>query len=250
MIKRNILNFYTIISAIFIIYGLGLFIFDNNAFGNRIVLLLGFIFIFFDIQRKYFKSNKYMKWLKILITIGLIITAGLMLFITFKINVPSSDETEDIVIVLGSYLNGSEVPDTLKERLDTCIEYYNKNPKADIIVSGGQGFSEDVTEASAMEKYLIEHNIPKEKIIQEDKSSSTYENFLFSKKILEEKYASIKDLKIAFITNHFHCYRSYNLAKNAGLEVYCKSAKDDFKTAFPAYLREAAAVIKLWVLGI
>ena len=54
-----------------------------------------------------------------------------------------------------------------------------------IIVSGGRGRGEDITEASAMKDYLVSKGINKDMIIMEDKSKTTKENFDFSKKIIE-----------------------------------------------------------------
>ena len=50
------------------------------------------------------------------------------------------------------------------------------------------GVHEEDTEAEAMKKYLMEHGIPAERIIEEDRSTDTFENMKFSKeKILEIK---------------------------------------------------------------
>jgi uncharacterized SAM-binding protein YcdF (DUF218 family) len=57
-----------------------------------------------------------------------------------------------------------------------------------LIVSGGQGRQENIAEALAMGRYLTEKGVPAEQIFKEEKSTSTYENFLFSKDILEQKF--------------------------------------------------------------
>ncbi len=65
-----------------------------------------------------------------------------------------------------------------------------------------------------MERYLTEHGIPKEKILKEDRSTSTEENFEFSKEILDSCFED--DYTIAYITNDFHTYRSGCRAKAVG----------------------------------
>ena len=92
---------------------------------------------------------------------------------------------EDAVIVLGAGLRGENLSLILRNRLDAAVEYYNENPEAVIVVSGGQGPDEDIPEAEAMERYLYEQGVPLNKIIKEDKSTSTEENFKFSKELLE-----------------------------------------------------------------
>ncbi len=47
------------------------------------------------------------------------------------------------------------------QRLEAAIAYYERNPKVLLVVSGGQGPQEDISEALAMERYLIERGIPR-----------------------------------------------------------------------------------------
>jgi len=242
-------SFFNILSIIFIIYGIGLFILSGYTVGTLMIFCLGAVFFFFDFSKRRLEKNKIAFAAKIIITIGLLIIAGLIIFIIFSAGVFPSDKNEDAVIVLGCGLDGSEVSDTLKKRLDACVDYIGENSKAVIVVSGGQGLFEEIPEAVAMEKYLVENGV-KNKIIKEANSSSTYENFVNSKKLLDDYFKEKNaDYKTAFITNRFHCYRAYNLAKNAGMSVSCFPAGDEWKSAFPSYLRETLAVIKLWLIG-
>ena len=90
----------------------------------------------------------------------------------------------DYTIILGAGLDGAQVSTRLKKRLD---EAYNALNSIDvpIIVSGGQGPDELVTEAYAMSEYLIEKGIKRERLILEDQSTSTQENLLFSSKYIQ-----------------------------------------------------------------
>ncbi len=250
MIRNFKFTPFSVISLIFFVYGIALFVFGGYNVGNLMVFCLGGVFLFFYLCGTKFQKNKFTAVLIIIFWAGILLLIVLMSFIAFTFGVPLSDKSDDAVIVLGCGLQGSEVSDTLKKRLDACVEYFQENPGVVIVVSGGQGPFEEVTEAYAMEKYLIERNVPKERIMQESESSSTYENFFYSKRILDDFFEGEKNnYKTVFITNRFHCYRSYNLAKNAGIQTVCYPADDEWKSAFPSYLRETLAVIKLWVLG-
>lgn len=155
---------------------------------------------------------------------------------------------EDAVIVLGAGLHGDTVTFPLKMRLDTALEYYRKNPGAVIVVSGGMGSGETVTEAYAMEKYLLKNGVNKESIIKEEAATSTSENIRFSKKLLDERLG--ENYNTVIVTNGFHMYRSMLIAKaelsgdiahmHAGLQWY---------NTIPCYLRESLAVIKTWIFG-
>src|SRR5699024_8835907 len=110
-----------------------------------------------------------------------IISAAVVAFYGRRDN---SSYDEDVIIVLGCGIRGDMVSDQLARRLDAAIRYHTQNPDAMILVSGGQGPQESVTEALAMETYLIAGGIPSDKIIKEESSTSTYSNLLFSKEIL------------------------------------------------------------------
>lgn len=91
----------------------------------------------------------------------------------------------DYIIVHGAgLLNGERVSPLLAGRLNKGIEVFESSGrKAKIIVSGGQGSDENISEAEAMKKYLLEKAISEHDIIMEDRSTTTLENMMFSKKI-------------------------------------------------------------------
>lgn len=178
----------------------------------------------------------------IFILIIILISAALAVYgrkdnVTFK---------EDAVIVLGKGLDGEKVPINLANRLDKAIEYHKKNPSALIIVSGGNVKSENLTEAQAMYDYLLSKGIPQDIIIKEDKSKTTYENFVFSTEILKEKFG--EDYSAAFVSNSFHIWRAERLAKSLGINVTHLGAGIEWYTIPANYLREISVIFGLYVL--
>lgn len=153
---------------------------------------------------------------------------------------------EDAVVVLGSGIRGELLTVGLKNRLDRAVEIYSDNPDVTIIVSGGQGPQEDITEALAMERYLLRCGVDSEKIIKEEKATSTYENFVYSKQILDGLFGDEYD--VAFVTNEYHIYRAGSLAKIAGLaDVTHAHSNTVWYTVIPSCIRECMAVVKLWI---
>lgn len=152
---------------------------------------------------------------------------------------------EDAIIVLGAGVHGQKVTTPLARRLDAALAYFQKNPRVIIVVSGGQGPQEDIPEAQAMELYLIARGVPAAQIIKEDKSTSTYENFAFSDKLLRQKFPD--GYAAAFITNKFHVYRADRIARSEGVVARHIGAPLDWYVAPSAYLREMMAVFKFWL---
>ncbi|MHB8062564.1 MAG: YdcF family protein [Ruminiclostridium sp.] len=206
-------------------------------------IILGIIFT---------KSGLYKKNLKFYNRVGKVI---LGLFIVWMISfvivvtviltsaISNQNERVDSVIVLGAGLKGETPTLVLLERLNYTIEYLNKNPDTKAIVSGGQGFGETITEAEGMKRYLVSHGISEDMIIKEEKSTSTYENMIFSKKLYERTIGK-KLRKVMIITNDFHMFRSKLLARRAGLEPYGISSATPWYIYPNVFLREYLAVFK------
>jgi len=161
----------------------------------------------------------------------------------------SGSDTEreaDYLIILGSGLNGEEPSLTLQERLYKGIEYLDKYTKTKVIVSGGQGRGERITEAEAMKRFLIDKGIDEDRIIKEDKATSTMENFVFSKELIIADGGSEKSV-IAIITNDFHIMRSKMLARRNGIEPYAISCRTPLLVLPNCYIREYFAVGKSYL---
>ena len=148
----------------------------------------------------------------------------------------------DYVIIHGSgLLRGREVSKLLADRIDKAIEVYEKDPTPPILIpSGGKGRDEEISEAEAMEQYLIEHGIPKDHIIKEDRSTTTRENLAFSKKIIDERDA---DPYVALVTSNYHVYRALSLCDDIDLECTGIGAHVARYYWPSALLREFAAIM-------
>lgn len=117
----------------------------------------------------------------------------------------------DYIIVLGSQVKEDGPSRVLMYRLDAAADCLAEDPYVRCIVTGGQGYNEPFTEAEGMERYLIEKGIPAERIIKEDRATTTYENLLFSEAFLDKE----KDA-IGILTNNFHLRRSLCIARKLG----------------------------------
>lgn len=167
----------------------------------------------------------------------------LSIFLAFYGSRDNSSYDEDAVIVLGYGIKRDKLPEMLKNRLDKTVEYHAKNPDAIIIVSGGRGNEIKASEAAVMEEYLVSKGVSAEKIIKEDNSRTTVENFKFSTDILNEKYGSNRS--VALITNVFHIYRSEKYAKAAGINIRRIGAKTVWYDIPRIYIREVAMVVHM-----
>ena len=124
----------------------------------------------------------------------------------------------DFIIILGCWLGeDGKITPLLRGRVECAIEFADKQEKltgkkAIFITSGGKGSDEKMSESAAMKQCLIENGIPEDRIIEEDQSTTTVENMVFSKKKI---LAIKKDAKIAYATTGYHVFRSGIFAGHA-----------------------------------
>ena len=221
----------------------------NMTFGIVLTVLLGIFLICWGVFYKkiaVLTQKGVGKAIKIAVISLLCVEFAFVVFIAGYGRTDTATFDEDCVIVLGAGIRGEWVTYPLKTRLDRAVEYSKKNPDAVIVVSGGQGFGEIVTEAYAMEKYLLSQGVPEDKIIKEEKATSTRENMRFSKVILDELFD--REYKTVIITNNFHTYRGVTYARMEGLgEVTHLGGGIKWYNIIPSYIRESLAILRLWV---
>lgn len=249
--NKIITSFIVLLGAIITIYGVILCVMSNLNLGVFLVILCG-IFVLctglFYKKLKKFTNINFFRTINIIFIIFFCAELSLISIIAFYGRVDTVNYKEDAIIVLGAGIRGEQVTLPLKLRLDKAIEYHSNNPDALIVVTGGKGFQETVTEAFAMERYLIENGIDKSKIIKEEKAASTEENMKYSKEILDSLFDD--EYSVVIITNNFHVYRGINYAKRTGFQnVTHLHAGLQWYNLMPCYLRESLAVVKMLVLG-
>lgn len=101
------------------------------------------------------------------------------------------------------------------ERIRAAHTFLQEHPDTKCILSGGQGSSENISEAEAMHTWLVNNGIDPARLYLEDQSTSTKENLSFSKKIIEENNLNPD---IVIITSGFHEYRAGLIADTLGMK--------------------------------
>lgn len=159
--------------------------------------------------------------------------------------IPDKSGEADCIIVLGAQVRGRRITNSLKRRLDAALEYLGEHPHTRVIVSGGQGKGEDIPEAEAMAEYLISNGVDPCRIIREDQSTSTRENFRFSRKFLDAENAVT-----GIVTNDFHICRAEMIARREGYRRIIRIPASSNPVFQLNYLvREFFAIIAMLVRG-
>ncbi|MCL2045016.1 MAG: YdcF family protein [Oscillospiraceae bacterium] len=249
---RSLALFFCIASSLLCILCFILMLVGYPAMNIAFVLTLGitgllWVYRLLSILRQRDKFKRFANFIYRCYMIGIILSVGCFIFLQIMIMsaARSEDAQADIVIVLGAGIHGETPSAVLLTRLDAALEYAKSREKTPIIiVTGGQGQGESITEAEAMFRYLRLHDIAEDKIWKEDKSTTTLENLAFSFALIEDKDLDKEHLTIAIVTNEFHLYRAKHIAESFGYNVIGVAAKTPYISLRILYhFREAAAII-------
>ena len=122
----------------------------------------------------------------------------------------------DYLIVLGARVNGTEPSLSIQTRVEAAAAYLNANPDTLVIASGGQGEDEEISEAECMIRLLESAGVAPERILREDRSTSTAENIRFSYALIEDP-----DATVGVVTNGYHLFRAVWIARSNGSHPAC-----------------------------
>ena len=151
----------------------------------------------------------------------------------------------DYVVVLGSGLKGGRrVTPLLASRLDRGRRVYEtivSRGAADpvLLVSGGKGDDEQVSEADAMAGYLTGRGFPPGRLEREDRSRTTEQNLIFSKAIIDR---SRPGARCVIVTSNYHVFRAAIIARRVGVNGQVTGAPTAGYYWPSAMIREFAAV--------
>ena len=245
-----------LISILMIIPGfICLFLFSNvlaaGVFnvGNATGIVISLMIILYGFLRK--QVNKmigkiwsvtggkiFLVFLSIVVLVILVLTIITTTCIVKGCN--SKYEKDATLVVLGCQVRGETPSLMMVERLRAAKDYLDTYPDAVCVVSGGMGEGEDISEAEAMKRWLVENGISAERIYKEERSTSTDENIRFSKEIMDAE--GLGD-SISIATNEFHEYRAGRLADKYGLKHGAIPAKTAWWLLPTYYVREMYAIL-------
>ena len=195
---------------------------EGFYFGNILGILLSFAlvdgFLFMYKVNYYFSGSQrevmfHELWTSVFSTAFLyfecMLTGTIAADLIAAKHIPERDR--DFMIIPGCAIRKDGTPMLiLQGRIDTALAFYRRQKEETgkeliFVTSGGQGPDEVIPESRSMKNYLMQQGIREELIIEEDRSTSTYENMKFSKEKIMERNP---EGRIAFSTTNYHVFRA------------------------------------------
>ncbi len=147
----------------------------------------------------------------------------------------------DYLLILGGDIIGADTPSPqLFERMKCAAVYLSEHPDVIAVPCGGC-FREQQkkSEAEIIADYLIKEGIEPRRILLEDNSTTTFENFSFGIPIIEKHAGKSADkIKIAFLSSSYHMHRAGIIARRSGIKDVLRVSAPTPGEAFKRYVRE------------
>jgi len=260
-VTRQLLSIFTLlIAALLIIDAVFLMSTGLVNFGVVLPLCIGCGLIFY-----LWKSQQFARWRlqkvwrqRVWLLAKLLVGVWLLSLVLFFIFLQRSNNTADLsmknpaavkaIMVLGSGSLKCSASPTLAARLDLGLEWAQRLPAAKVLVTGGKNWTLPCTEGQIMGDYLRAHGLAATRIIQEERSATTYENLLFSQPLLEKNAVTPHD-EILIVSSDFHVLRARMIARRLGWSsVVTVGATTPLYIRYNDWLREYFSFIKGFLL--
>ena len=139
-------------------------------------------------QISSYKGRKLCLWQKLLLSAvlaGAVTFAGLFGAVLYGSYDHIQGDPRAMVVLGCQVMPDGEPSILLRDRLDRALDYLEDHPDLTVVVSGGQGDNEPVTEARCMADYLMERGVEEDQLLLEERSHNTDQNLRYSRELLE-----------------------------------------------------------------
>ena len=148
------------------------------------------------------------------------------------------------MIVLGLQLPHGRMPLDLEARLRCARNAARQNPGSLIVLSGGNGNDARPAEAAAMRDWLLGEGIAVDRLLVEDRSVDTEDNFRKCARLIPAHEP------LLIVTSDYHVFRARKLAAAQGFSKVQALACPSSRCLLPAnLLRETVALLYQTVTG-
>ncbi len=122
----------------------------------------------------------------------------------------------DAIVVLGAaQYNGKPSP-VLRARLDHALALYHEGLAPSIVVTGGIGEGDRVSEATVGQQYLVQHRVPVSAVIVRPEGRSTQASITAVARWIMEQHLR----RVLLVSDPFHMLRLRLEAQHAHLEAW------------------------------
>ena len=229
------------------------FVLPGYSFSALVCMaLIGIILFYVLMPFVGLRFPAFARWTTRIFTVLLV--AGMMVvgateIVIIHASLGTPERNPPYVLVLGAKVNENGPSVSLWDRIYAARDYMQAHPHTTLIVSGGQGKDEPMSEARCMYDRLTQLGISPSRIWMEDQASSTWENLHFSLDLIEEK-TGVRPHELGVLSSEYHLFRASLFTRACGVDFIGIPAH----TSKPSqminhFMREVAGVWHYILLG-
>jgi uncharacterized SAM-binding protein YcdF (DUF218 family) len=155
----------------------------------------------------------------------------------------------DAAVVLGAAVRTTGPSPVYVERINHAVELYRSGAVKYIIMTGGKGLGERVTEADAGREQAIAAGVPPDVILTETRSRDTRQNLANVKPIIAQHGIG----KVLIVSDPLHMARAMQMAADEGLDAAPSPTPTTryrtFVSQIPMLIRETYFNLHYRILG-
>ncbi|KUI20367.1 hypothetical protein AU193_16575 [Mycobacterium sp. GA-1285] len=150
----------------------------------------------------------------------------------------SDPASADAAIVLGAAVDDDEPSPVFEERLRHAAALYESGRVDWIVLTGGLGHGDTLSEAEAGRNWLMATGIPVDRLLVETQSRTTKQNFAYALPLLAAHDVD----RVLIVSDPLHMRRATRVAADLGLDAHASPTPSSrfktFHTQIPMLLRE------------
>lgn len=151
------------------------------------------------------RGRGWLTALLVLVILGLLAFGALEVYIGLHSRDRMAGDPQ-VMVIFGCQVRRDGPSILLRDRLDTALDYLEDHPDIRIVVTGGKGDDEHMSEAQCMYDYLTARGVDGERIWMEDQSRNTWQNINNTFALMEREGWDLTG-DVLLVSSGFHLAR-------------------------------------------
>ena len=154
----------------------------------------------------------------------------------------------DAIVVMGAaQWNGRPSP-VLQARLDHALDLYRRGLAPVVVVTGGKQPADRFTEAGVSARFLTDHGVPADAVLQETRGRTSWEELQTVAALMNGRSAR----RVLLVSDPYHQRRIVGMARDLGLQALSsptRTSPEPFGHLAPHYVQETVGVAAAHLIG-
>jgi uncharacterized SAM-binding protein YcdF (DUF218 family) len=126
----------------------------------------------------------------------------------------------DAIVVLGAAQYDGRPSAIYQARLEHALDLWSGGVAPLLVFTGGKEPGDRFTEGGSGARWAIEHGVPADAVLVEERSRTTYQNLAGARRLLARRDPGGGRQRIVVVSDPFHMFRAVRQAADLGMDAY------------------------------